>query len=278
MDAESRRAGNRVTGRPERLKEEELVIDASGRYYRDLNKDIHEAVGRGEKYIILKNVNGQRYIGAGLQGEDVRIDIYGVPGNDMAVFMDGPTIEVFDNAQDGVANTMNAGNICIHGHAGDVCGYGMRGGRLYILGDVGYRVGIHMKSYKEKVPILIIGGTAGHFLGEYMAGGVIILLGLEREPEKPIAGDYLGTGMHGGVIFVRGEVDTRRIGKEVGIEKPDNADYTVLKREVSEFARLFKMGYDEIMSVPFVKLYPKTHRPYGPLYSSRWFWQKDITR
>jgi len=244
-------------------------------HYRDLNEEINRVIQKGEKHIILKNVNGQRYIGAGLRGDDIRIDIYGVPGNDMAVFMDGPTIEVFDNAQDGVANTMNSGNVYIHGHAGDVCGYGMRGGRLYVLGDVGYRVGIHMKSYKEKTPVIVIGGTAGHFLGEYMAGGIIILLGIEKPDSKPIAGDYLGTGMHGGTIYVRGQVDERKIGKEVGIEKPDANDEIILKREISEFARIFKLDYDEIMSIPFVKLYPRTHRPYGPLYSSRWFWQKE---
>jgi len=107
-----------------------------------------------------------------------------------------------------------------------------------------------------------------------MAGGIIILLGLERRPGHPIAGDYLGTGMHGGTIFVRGEVDNRRVGKEVGIEKPDDAEYEILKREISEFARIFHINGDEILSAPFVKLYPKTHRPYGPMYNSRWNWQR----
>ena len=131
-----------------KLEENAVEIDASSVYYRDLNDEINMAVNEGAKHLIIRNVNGQRYIGAGLQEDDIRIDIHGVPGNDMAVFMDGPTIEVFDNAQDGVGNTMNAGNVYVHGHAGDVCGYGMRGGRLYVLGDVGYRVGIRMKAYK----------------------------------------------------------------------------------------------------------------------------------
>ncbi len=43
---------------------------------------------------------------------------------------------------------MNAGKIVVHGHAGDVLGYAMRGGKLFIKGDVGYRVGIHMKEYE----------------------------------------------------------------------------------------------------------------------------------
>src|SRR4030065_498587 len=186
------------------LEENAVDIDAASTHYRDLNEEINRVVNEGVKHIIIRNVMGQRFIGAGLQGNDIRIDIHGVAGNDLAVFMDGPTIEVFDNAQDGVGNTMNAGRIYIHGHAGDVCGYGMRGGKLY----------------------------------------------------------------------VRGEVDNRRVGKEVGIEKPDDAEYSMLKKELAEFAKVFHLNYDEIISTPFVKLYPKTHRPYGPLYNSRWFWQR----
>jgi glutamate synthase domain-containing protein 3 len=34
-----------------------------------------------------------------------------------------------------------------------------------------------MKAYQDKIPILVIGGTAGSFLGEYQAGGLIIVLG-----------------------------------------------------------------------------------------------------
>lgn len=35
----------------------------------------------------------------------------------------------------------------------------------------------HMKEYKEKVPVLVIGGRTGSFLGEYQAGGIIVVLG-----------------------------------------------------------------------------------------------------
>ena len=125
-----------------KLEENAVDIDAASTHYRDLNEEINRVVNEGVKHIIIRNVMGQRYIGAGLQGNDIRIDIHGVAGNDLAVFMDGPTIEVFDNSQDGGGNTMNAGNVYIHGHAGDVCGYGMRGGKMHILKDVGYRVGI----------------------------------------------------------------------------------------------------------------------------------------
>ena len=54
----------------------------------------------------------------------------------------------------------------------------MRSGKIFIKGDVGYRVGIHMKAYENLYPVIIIGGTAQDFLGEYMAGGLLIVLGL----------------------------------------------------------------------------------------------------
>jgi hypothetical protein len=38
-----------------------------------------------------------------------------------------------------------------------------------------------MKQYKDKLPVLTIGGTTGSFLGEYLAGGYIIVLGLNTE-------------------------------------------------------------------------------------------------
>ena len=77
-----------------------------------------------------------------------RLEIHGVPGNDMACYMDGGEIEVFGNAQDQVANTMNDGDIVIHGRVGDAAGYGMRGGRILVRDGCGWRVGIHMKQYE----------------------------------------------------------------------------------------------------------------------------------
>lgn len=106
-------------------------IDAKGLHYKKLNDMIWEAIENGETEIVLDNVCGQRYIGAGIR-KKVRIEINGVPGNDLGVFMDGPEITVNGNAQDGVGNTMNSGKIVVHGHAGDIIGYAMRGGHIYI--------------------------------------------------------------------------------------------------------------------------------------------------
>lgn len=239
-------------------------IDAAGLYYRDLNQKIREALAKGEKEIRVRNVNGQYYIGDGLRG-NASITLEGVPGNDLAAFMDGPTIRIKSNAQDNIGNTMNSGKVIIEGNAGDVLGYGMRGGKLHILGDVGYRIGIHMKGNKKQSPTIIVGGTAGDFFGEYLAGGLLILLGLKQD--GPLVGDYLGTGMHGGAIFVRGEVDGKNCGAEVGILDPDDEDMSVLKDALGEYCKDLGLKLDEVMSKKFKKLVPVSLRPYGNLYA-----------
>ncbi|SMO40123.1 Glutamate synthase domain-containing protein 3 [Balnearium lithotrophicum] len=244
-------------------------IECGNVHYREVNKKVKELVNKGAKKVILKEVYGQRYIGTGIK-ENVKIEVYGTAGNDLGIFLYGPEIEVFGNAQDGVGNTMRTGKIVVRGHAGDVCGYGMRGGKVYIEGDVGYRVGIHMKGYKNLVPTFIVGGKAGNFFGEYMAGGILILLGLNRKPGEDIVGDYCATGMHGGVIFVRGEVPKRFLGREVKVFEPDVKDLKLLTDELKGFSEAFNIPVEEILSEPFTKIVPVSARPYGRMYAHRW--------
>lgn len=241
-------------------------IDAKGVYYRQLNEEVRAAICEGEKNIHLINVNGQRYIGDGIKAK-TKITIDGVPGNDLAAFMAGPTIIVNSNAQDGIANTMDDGKVVVRGMAGDVLGYGMRGGKLYVKGDVGYRVGIHMKSYGEKEPVIIAGGCAGDFFGEYMAGGILILLGMDSSNRK-IVGSYVGTGMHGGAIYLpEGKYEKHQLGAEVGEKDIDDEDKEKLDKLLEEYAEDVQLDYKKIRSIKLKKLYPKSHRPYGKLYA-----------
>ncbi len=243
-----------------------MKIDANGVYYRDLNIKIREAVADGAEKIDLVNVNGQYFIGDGIN-KPVTITVNGVPGNDLGAFMNGATIVVRDNGQDNIGNTMNAGKVVVHGHAGDVLGYGMRGGRIHILKDVGYRVGIHMKSYQDNKPVLVAGGKAGDFFGEYMAGGVLVLLGMFTDaPDKAKHGFRFGTGMHGGVIYVRGGVDEAKLSTEVGVFDLTPEDRQELEGYLQEFSKDFKLDLKEIMREKFVKILPKSKRPYGNMY------------
>jgi len=242
-----------------------MTIDADGIHYKELNNVIRTAISEGVRTFKLKGVNGQRYIGTGIN-VPVEMDIFGIPGSDLAAFMDGPRIVVHNNAQDAIGNTMNEGEIIVHGHAGDVAGFSMRGGRVFIEGDVGYRVGIHMKSSPDKAPLLVVGGVAHDFLGEYMAGGILIVLGLTSKTGK-IPSQFIGTGMHGGVIYLRGRVEPHQLGKEVTPLDLDDEDKKLLKIHLTDFAKYFDVDLKKILNVKFTKLLPLTHRPYGRLYA-----------
>ncbi|MCE5329093.1 hypothetical protein LLG07_01985 [bacterium] len=264
------------------------IIDAEDIDYKTLNSSIRIVISKKNNpddfdilskinTIELNNVLGQRYIGDGLQGK-MRILINGIPGNDLAAFMDGPEIEVFGNVQDGVGNTMNSGRIIVHGSAGDILGYSMRGGEIYVKNNTGYRGGIHMKSYLEKFPVIVIWGKAGHFLGEYMAGGIIIVLGLNCSDgpvksfylfdDDEIVGNYIGTGMHGGKIFVRGEVADYKLGKEIIKSEIEKDDEKVIQKYLNNYFKFFgNNNKDNINFKDFIKLSPFSRRPYGKLYA-----------
>lgn len=244
-----------------------MTIDAKGVYYKELNNNLRNYLDNGVKEILVQNVNGQRYIGDGVTGNQ-RIILEGTPGNDMAAFMDGLEIVVKGNGQDGTGNTMNKGRIIVHGHTGDTTGYAMRGGEIFVRDYVGYRVGIHMKEYMDKIPAIIIGRTAGDFLGEYMAGGILVVLGLGLRDEEDIVGDYCGTGMHGGVMYVRGQIPEYNLGKEVKIVEMNDDDKALVRRYVERYVAYFGGNVKTILSKPFKKLMPYNKRPYGNMYTA----------
>ena len=242
-----------------------LEIDASNVPYRELNTRLRNAVVAGTQRMMIRNVHGQRYIGTNL-GKPVEIEVFGTPGNDLGAFMDGPRIIVHGNAQDGCGNTMYNGEIIVHGHAGDILGLA-RGGKIFVREDVCYRAGIHMKEFKEKKPVVVIGGTAQDFLAEYMAGGTLILLALTLKRDESHAANFIGTGMHGGVIYLRGSVADHQLGKEVGRADLDDNDLRELRVYVTEFAGHFGYNADEILSQEFTKLFPLHLRHHGALYA-----------
>ena len=240
-----------------------LTINAKGIHFKELNSKIKEAAKKGVTSFTLNNVNGQRYIGTGI-GKEVKITVNGTAGSDLGAFMSGPDITVKGNAQDAVGNTMNAGKITVYGHAGDVCCIAARNGEVYIQTDVAYRAGIHMKEYLDTKPILVIGGRAYDFLGEYMAGGVLMMLNLKN---KKIDSKYIGTGMHGGKIFIRGKIEDHQLGREVSSVELTDADFKTLKKYVARYCRRFDEDPDKILRSQFTKLVPLSHRPYGKLYT-----------
>jgi glutamate synthase domain-containing protein 3 len=239
-------------------------INAEGLYYKELNCMLRAAITQDIERIELQNVCGQRYLGTDLNTK-MQIDVYGTPGNDLGAFMSGPKIVIHGNAQDASGNTMNDGQIIVHGHAGDLTGHSMRGGKIFIKDYVGYRVGIHMKEYQKKIPQIVIGETAGDFLAEYMAGGIILVLGLNLKEGEKCKSRFVGTGMHGGVIYERGDILQPVSGTK--IQSIGKRDLKIIEGLVNEYCSHFGGDPEAILAGKFEKILPLSKRPYQKLYS-----------
>lgn len=239
-----------------------MIIDASELNFKDLNAMIRAAGTDCE----VNGCIGQRYIGEGLNG--VTLTLRGTPGNTLGGYLNGANIEVLGSAQDEVGDTMNAGRIVVHGNIGDAVGYAMRGGIICVRGNAGYRAGIHMKAYKEKLPVLIIGGYTGSFLGEYQAGGVIIVLGLNGPNPRTghIVGEFPCTGMHGGKLFLRGNGEGVEFPAQVNVRKATDEDKVELAGHLSLFCESFSCDADEILAGDFTVVTPNTKNPYKQMY------------
>ena len=230
------------------------TISALSKGFREINDAI-----RAEKCCEITDLYGERFIAAGMS--DKKLFLHGTPGNALCSYLNGAEVTVYGNAQDAVGDTMNDGKIIVHGNIGDAAGYAMRGGKIFVKGSAGYRAGIHMKAYKEKIPVLIVGGSAGSFLGEYQAGGVIIVLGLSGEP---IVGNFPCTGMHGGKMLLRSTCD--------GVIFPDNVrvqrleDLSEFKGYLEEYCKVFDLDLPEVMNSPFTLVTPDSSNPYKQMY------------
>ncbi len=238
-----------------------MIVEAKGLGFREIN----DMLRTPDKNITVKGCLGQRFICAGMS--DVSVTLEGVPGNALGAYLNGAEITVKGNAQDAVGDTMNDGKIIIGGSVGDAAGYAMRGGCIFVKGDAGYRAGIHMKAYKEKIPLIVIGGRAGSFLGEYQAGGVIVVLGLGGEGKR-IVGDFPCTGMHGGKMILRSDCKDVRFPGQVTARPAGAEDLKETEKYVSEFCRLFGFDTGFVMDSPFTVVTPDSKNPYKQLYTA----------
>ena len=236
-----------------------MNVEAKGLDYKALN----EAIRAAGPSCRITGCLGQRFIGAGMSGRQVEID--GIPGNALGAYLGGGTITVNGNAQDAVGDTMNDGSIIIHGSVGDAAGYAMRGGAIYIQGDAGYRAGVHMKAYGDRVPVMVIGGRAGSFLGEYQAGGRIVVLGLTGQ-ERPIVGNFPCTGMHGGAVYLRSDCRDILFPGQVTARPAGPEDLAQIRPSVETFCHLFGQDAEEILGAPFTVVTPDSQNPYRQMY------------
>lgn len=234
-------------------------IHAGDLHFQQINQQIRQE----QSDVTILECMGQRYIGAGQK--EKTITIHGTPGNALGAYLDGAEIIIHGNAQDAVGDTMNDGRIIIHGNAGDALGYAMRGGKIFVRGNSGYRTGIHMKEYRGKKPVIIVGGCAGSFLGEYLAGGIIIVLGLGNL-QIPV-GNFCGTGMHGGNIFIRGSHQMKGLPQQVTVSAAGEKEMSGISGLLQEYCATFSLDYEGLIKEPFQVLRPNAKNPYKMLYT-----------
>lgn len=235
------------------------TIDATALDYKALNEKLRQA---GNSCSII-GCCGQRFIAAGMSDRDITID--GIPGNALGAYLNGASITVHANAQDAVGDTMNEGKILIHGNIGDAAGYAMRGGKIFVKGNAGYRAGIHMKAYEDKIPVMIIGGTTGSFLGEYQAGGIIVVLGLDAKGKR-IVGNFPCTGMHGGKMYLRGDCQDIAFPQQVTAKVATADDLSEIRGYLSEYCDAFGQSIEGLLDAPFTVITPDSKNPYKQMY------------
>jgi glutamate synthase domain-containing protein 3 len=76
--------------------------------------------------------------------------------------------------------------------------------------------------------------------------------------------------MHGGVIYIRGKVDKLQVAGQVDISEPGVEDRKLLDKFVGEFIESFPdlgLNKEEILKGDFIKLAPKSKRPYAKMYA-----------
>lgn len=236
-----------------------MIISAKDVDYKELNETLRNVT----ENCTVTDCLGQRFMAAGMA--DKRVTVTGIPGNALGAYLNGAIVEVMGNAQDAVGDTMNEGKIIIHGNIGDAAGYAMRGGEIYIKGNAGYRAGIHMKAYEKRQPALIIGGKAGSFLGEYQAGGAIVVLGL-TDDTNPIVSNFPGTGMHGGKMFLRSDCAGIKFPSQVSTRKATDTDLNEIKKYIENFCKYFDYNASEILNSGFTLVTPDSKNPYKQMY------------
>lgn len=239
-----------------------MKLNAQQMHFQTLNQMVREC---SDQDIVIDCCVGQRYIGSGMG--QCRITVNGTPGNALGAYLNGGVLVVNGNAQDATGDTMNDGSIIIHGSSGDATGYAMRGGEIMIHGNVGYRAGIHMKEYQDKRPMLIIGGTAGSFLGEYQAGGTIIVLGLHSSGSAPV-NNFCGMGMHGGKIYLRTDVLPGDLSQRLMSREADDKDMEEILPALKRFCDEFGESLEKTLRHSFYVIVPNSSNPYRQLYAA----------
>jgi NADPH-dependent glutamate synthase beta subunit-like oxidoreductase/glutamate synthase domain-containing protein 3/NAD-dependent dihydropyrimidine dehydrogenase PreA subunit len=175
---------------------------------RILEEQIQRAVADGHRRIEIQAF-GQHGIGGRLWGagnEPVQIRVTGHSGQRLgSMGFPNTVIEVLGPVSDDVG-WLNAGaEIIVHGNAGNGACNGMAQGRVFVAGNIGAR-GMTMTKHNPRFepPQLWVLGSVGDYFGEFMAGGVAVVCGVDAQSPDNVLGYRPLVGMVGGKVFFRG--------------------------------------------------------------------------
>lgn len=122
-----------------------------------------------------------------------------------------------------------------------------------------------MKLYPGNIAALH-GGTAGSFLGEYQAGGAIVVLGLGAPEGQPVVGGFCGRGMYGGHIYLRGNIPSQDLNEKILCRRAQKADKEAIRPLLEQFCTAFDEDLDSLLNSPFWVLEPNPENQYKALY------------
>jgi NADPH-dependent glutamate synthase beta subunit-like oxidoreductase/glutamate synthase domain-containing protein 3/NAD-dependent dihydropyrimidine dehydrogenase PreA subunit len=153
---------------------------------------------------------GQHGIGGRLwdASEETHIRILGHSGQRAGSLGNANTkIEIMGPASDDIG-WLNAGaQIIVHGNASNGAMNGAAQGKVYIGGNLGARaMTMTKRNPRFEPPELWVLGSVGDYFGEFMAGGIAVICGIESDDKTAVLGHRPLVGMVGGTVYVRGDV------------------------------------------------------------------------
>lgn len=179
---------------------------------RVLEETIHQHVKRGNRKLEVQAF-GQHGIGGRLWDsapDEMNIRIIGHSGQRTGSLGTPNTkIEIMGPASDDIG-WLNAGaEIIVHGSASNGAMNGAAQGKVFVGGSIGAR-GMTMtkRNPRFEPPELWVLGSAGDYFGEFMAGGIAVICGVNAANPEQTLGYRPLVGMVGGKVFVRGEAKT----------------------------------------------------------------------
>jgi hypothetical protein len=232
---------------------------------------LRRAHGLGWRRFIVFDCRGGRFLGCGLARctSDVRIDVFGDPGDYLGSGLDGPEIVVHGDAQDQIGQILKAGRLVVHGDVGQTFLYGAKGGSVFVLGSAAGRPLINAVGR----PRAVINGTCLDDLAEsFMAGdpldggGFVILNGISfgddgqvREMETPYPGSNLFSLASGGAVYLRdprGIVDADQLngGRFATLQ---DRDWALIEPYLRENEAIFGIAVERLLTFDGVRLSPE---------------------